>query len=464
MDYTPQFVAPPAQTVLSDTRPCPMCGRPTPADQNGFIECRCGWGGPDDPVESARGASRWLTLLDRRLAGNVAHAELARIARTKNAASGRHLLYTAMLSALSAAIYLIIAALLAGSVFLLAQLAMDGVWLGVVLDGVVVFYLLWTLFGVPTRVHGIVAPLTDYPRLAALLGEVAQTIGAKAPRWVILFPGANFYVARRMLWGHALTPQVALGVGVPCLAQMDDLELRAVLAHELAHYQYEHTFFARFFWGAEAALHNIIDGMHAGIETNYKGRYHISRTNETTLATMIGVLIIWVLTLPLRLLWFIFHLLRMRLSRADEYEADATAIEAYGARAFINGLAAVLATQETLRGARQSIRQEMAKHNNSNFFSELRRHYTELPASYRGPMRTKTLRGYRTLENSHPITPDRIRAAYLLGAPEPRATHAPQPAHEIITPAGASDASAIERQLTDMLFEAPSRRKDGRRL
>lgn len=436
-----------------------MCGRPAPADQYGFVECRCGWGGPDDPVESARGASRWLTLLDRRLASRVARGELARMARTKNVASGRHLLYVAMLSALSVAIYLIVAGLLVGSVVLLAQLAMDGVWLGVVLDGGIVLYLLWTLFGIPTRVEGIVAPLTDYPKLATLLAEVAQAVGAKAPKWVILFPGANFYVIRRMLWGRALTPQVAVGIGVACLAQMDDRELRAVLAHELAHYQHEHTFFGRFFGGAEAALHNIIDGMRAGIETNYKGRYQVGRTNSATLATMIGVLIVWVVTLPLRLLWFVFHLLRMRLSRADEYEADATAIEAYGAQAFINGLTAVLATDTTLRGARQSIRQEMAKHNNPNFFSELRRHYAELPASYLGPMRTKTLRGYRTLEDTHPITPDRIRAAFLLGAPEPSATHTPQPAHDIITPAGAPDASAIERELTDMLFAAPSRRK-----
>jgi Zn-dependent protease with chaperone function len=183
------------------------------------------------------------------------------------------------------------------------------------------------------------------------------------------------------------------------------------------------------------------------------------RRSSSSLATTAGVLVIWVATLPLRLLWFVFHLLRLRLSRANEYEADATAIEAYGAQAFVNGLTAVLATAATMRGARQGIRQEMVKRNNPNFFSELRRHYAELPSDYLGQMRVKTLRGYRTLESSHPITPDRIRAAMLLGAPEAPCATAPQPVNDVIAPAGAPDASGVERQLTDILFAGAPRRR-----
>ncbi|HEU5346193.1 MAG TPA: hypothetical protein VFU60_17730 [Ktedonobacterales bacterium] len=70
---------------------CPICGRPTPADQFGFVECACGWGGPGDPVESARGLSRRFTLLDRRLTTRIARRELARIARAKRAESASSL-------------------------------------------------------------------------------------------------------------------------------------------------------------------------------------------------------------------------------------------------------------------------------------------------------------------------------------------------------------------------------------
>jgi hypothetical protein len=198
---------------------CPLYGRATPADQFGFVECACGWGGPDDPVESARGASRWFTLLDRRLASSVAHRELARIARSKSAASARNLLYIAALSALSMAIYLIVGALFVGSVVLFVQYLLAGVWLGAALGGVIVLYLFWALFGFPQRITGIVAPLATYPRLEVTVGEVAARIGVKPPRWIILFPGANFYIVRRMLWGHAGAPQITLGVGAAALAQ-----------------------------------------------------------------------------------------------------------------------------------------------------------------------------------------------------------------------------------------------------
>jgi Zn-dependent protease with chaperone function len=393
------------------------------------------------------------------MATRQARRELARIARAKRATSAGSLLYIALLSALSALIYLVIGGLLVGSIILLAQYVMQGAWLGVALFGMIVLYLLWTLFGLPSRIHGIVAPTSDYPQLAATLGEVASQVGVKPPTWVILLPGAGFYITRRMLWGRALTPQIAVGVGAAALAQMNDRELRAVLAHELAHYQHEHTFFGRFFGGAESALYNIIDAMHGGIETTYKGRAARMRTSTSSIGALLGVVVVWIVTIPLRLLWFGFHMIRLRLSRANEYEADAVAVESYGAQAFINGLTAVLATSETVRGARVGIRQEMVKRNNPNFYSELRRHYAELPTSYLGPMRQKTLRGFRTLEDSHPITPDRVRAALALGAPEPLAAQPTAPAYGVIRPAGAADAEAIERQLTALLFEGGGRRR-----
>lgn len=453
--------APRTGEAATNTPRCPICGKAAPADQFGFVECDCGWGGPGDPVESARGVARWLTLLDRRVATMIARRELARIARAKSA-SGGGVFYIAALSVMSSIIYLIVGALLAGSVILFAQTVMAQLWIGAVLDGAVVAYVIWALFGFPQRVADIVAPLSRHPQLEALVSEVAETIGAQTPQWVILFPGANFYVVRRMLWGHASTPQIALGVGVAGLAHMNDHELRAVLAHELAHYQYAHTFFARFFGGAEAALYKIIDGIQAGISTNYKRDYMARRRTSSSLAAAIGVLIIWVLSLPLRMLWFAFHLLRMRQSRSEEYEADAAAIEAYGPQAFIYGLTAVQVAAATLRGAGLGIRQEMVKHNNPNFFAELRRHYAELPPSYLSEMRIRAAQGYRTVESSHPISPDRIRAAMLLQAPEPPAEE-PWPVYDIITPVDAPDTEALERRLTDILLDRIYSSGSGRR-
>ncbi|HEX8730175.1 MAG TPA: hypothetical protein VF739_16205 [Ktedonobacterales bacterium] len=99
----------------------------------------------------------------------------ARILQSASAASGgtsaSSLLYVALLSMLSTLIYLVIGALLVGAIAL---------------------YLFWALFGLPSRVYGIVARSGAYPQLAAALGEVAGRVGVKAPQWVIIFPGAGF--------------------------------------------------------------------------------------------------------------------------------------------------------------------------------------------------------------------------------------------------------------------------------
>jgi hypothetical protein len=83
----------------------------------------------------------------------------------------------------------------------------------------------------------IAPPLRDHTHAGQPL-----LLKVKPPRWVILFPGASFYITHRMLRSRAAA-----------LAQMNDRELRAILAHELAHDQHEHTFSARFFGGAESA-------------------------------------------------------------------------------------------------------------------------------------------------------------------------------------------------------------------
>lgn len=448
----PQVAAPPVEF-------CPVCKHAALPDQFGFVECACGWGGPGDPVEAARGFSRWVTLRDRRLATGVAQRELARIAKTGRPTSARNLLYAALLSLLSVAIYLIVGALFVGSVVLFVQTVMAENWVGAVLVGLIVLYLFWALFGLPQKVEGIVAPIAEHPRLAATMGEIAARVGVKPPRWVVLAPDADFWIARKMLWGRALTPQIVVAIGVAALTQMNDPELRAVLTHELAHYRREHTFFVRFFGGAERALAHIIDGIKAGISTNYKNDWYAQHRSSSSLAVLVGVVIIWIVTLPLRLLWFVFHLLRMRLSRSDEYEADRMAIQTYGARSFTQGLMALISSEETLRGAGASIVDDMKRRNNPNLYAELRRHYAELPSDAIERMRWRAVKGYRGLEQTHPITPDRVRAALLIATPEPALAFRLQPVSNIITPAGAPDASETELRLTQIIFARGKRRR-----
>ena len=63
------------------------------------------------------------------------------------------------------------------------------------------------------------------------------------------------------------------------------------------------------------------------------------------------------------------------------------------------------------------------------------------------------------LEDMHPTTPDRIRAAFLVEAADPVRQNEPHPAIDLIVPAGASDASEIERQLSAKLRAQTRRRR-----
>jgi Zn-dependent protease with chaperone function len=435
---------------------CPICEKPVYADSAGFLECACGWGGPGDPVESAHGFSRAVTLFDRRMASRIALRDLKRIAERKGPTSPRGPLYLLTLLVLSTLIYAALVALAVGAANLLVFYVTNSAWVAAILPAFVLFYLYTVIFGFPTRSRAIVAPLSVYPRLEALTREVAAQVKAQAPRWVVLTPGANFFIGRRMLWGKAFLPQTTLGVGVAGLALLSEQELRAILAHELAHDRYSHTLGSLYFGYAEQALYNIINASMWNTEVelrrNARSRVRINSVGSIGGAgAMLGVILIWIVTLPLRLLWVIYHLLRLRLSRSYEFRADAEAVRHYGAQEFVNGLTGVLTAAATLRGAGATVRQEMARHNNANFFAELRRHYAELPQDYIGEMRLKASREYRTLQSAHPTAPDRIRAALSeVAAPPPAGPS--DPAWRVITPKGAASPEALEIELTKRFF------------
>ncbi|HEX9038213.1 MAG TPA: M48 family metalloprotease [Ktedonobacterales bacterium] len=439
----------PSQAAAS----CPVCQKPVLPDSAGFLECRCGWGGPGDPVESARGFSRTVTLLDRRWASSIAWGDLKAIAARKGPARGANPLYVLLLVALATFIYLALGALSALVISLLVSYVETGAWVGVVLAGAILFYLYYSLFGLPGRSRALVARLADYPRLEALTREVAAGLKAPAPRWVVVFPGANFFIGQRMLWGKALLPQHVLGIGVAGLALLSEQELRAVLAHELAHRRYAQTLLGEYIRRAGFGLYGIVSAARQGMATQTAPamRTRIGRNQFGNVGVMLGVILIWVVTLPLRLLWTVFHLLDLRLSHLHEFQADAAAIRLYGTETFISMQTGVLAAGATLRGAGAGLRQEMARHNNPNFFSELRRHYAELPADYHGEMRFKATREYRTLQRTHPTMPDRIRAALIQAVPPSPATPA-APAWQVLTPAGATDPGAIELEMTKRML------------
>jgi hypothetical protein len=96
--------------------------------------------------------------------------------------------------------------------------------------------------------------------------------------------------------------------------------------------------------------------------------------------------------------------------------------------------------------------QQMRARGLCNLYEELRLHYAELPASVIDKLRHDALAGFRTLESSHPIDADRVRAVMAVASRYPATDAVPMPSVRLIVPKGAESADAIEIKLSELLL------------
>jgi hypothetical protein len=89
----------------------------------------------------------------------------------------------------------------------------------------------------------------------------------------------------------------------------------------------------------------------------------------------------------------------------------------------------------------------MRKHNGQNLYAQLRNHYAALPPAVISQLRVKSAQDFRSLERTHPTTPDRLRAVYGLGMHTPDELY--RPAIELLVPEGGTGADALEIELTN---------------
>lgn len=434
---------------------CPLCGSPVAPDPLGFVECPCGWGGKHDPLESAGGLSRMVTRVDRRWAAAQARRDLRRLASRGEAAGTLGIVYVALLVLASTMIYLVVYGLFVGAVALTVYSILDRAWLGLGVGVILVAAIGWELFRPHPSPEGIAATRERFPRLFAALDEVAARVGTRPPQQVVLTPGAECAIGRRHSLRHPLGQHV-VSIGVAMLPLLSDVELKSILAHELAHGMHGDTVQYRYSAQAEAHLHGLLDTALEGLSGHTSGAFRAARSYTRSLpgwslTAFFGAIFSWTLLLPIRVLWVAFHLFRMRESRSAEFEADRTAVLAYGVDSFINALTAIGMSFRTLRHSSGALRASMARHGTGNFYAEMRRHYSELPPQVVATLRVEASNEFRTMERSHPIMPDRLRAAYALrpAAPSPAPTG---PAIDLLTPAGAPSADAVEIELTQLLL------------
>lgn len=171
---------------------------------------------------------------------------------------------------------------------------------------------------------GEVVSRTAYPKLGALLDEVAATIGTRPVDVVYLVPGTDIAVMERTGLLRTILRQRSerrLLLGVAQFDGMTQLQLRSVLAHEYGHFRNEDTAGGGFAIAVRRSLFSLVERMAtSGANTIYNP--------------------VW---------WFLRGFWRMYLgisqgaSRLQEVLADRWAVRAYGSAAFVAGYRHVVA-------------------------------------------------------------------------------------------------------------------------
>jgi Zn-dependent protease with chaperone function len=441
-----------AQAGMAAQQPkrCPLCGAAVAPDALGLYACSCGWGGPGDPLEHDRGLAKLLAKTDRSLADGQARRDLRRLAEHGEAASSRNVFYLALLLLVATLIYLGIIAVVALCVWLLV----DAVLTFSIIEAIIgfIFLALIALALWPRRgPKSIPATRERFPALWAALDEASQRVGAPLPARVVLTADDDLHIGRRLGGGNTLT------IGAATLPLLTEVEAKALLTHELAHASNGGTALHRYCAQAEQLLHELVYGVLEGITGQSYGamrrtqRYARSGDVMSSVGFM-GLIVSWTILLPFRILWSCYHLLRMHESRMAEFSSDRAAIVAYGPQAFINGLTGYVVARRTFVKSGAALGREMRLHNSQNFYAEMRRHYSELPPQVISQLRVEATTGFRTLARSHPIMPDRLRAAYATLAALPPSPAPTAPAYTLLSPASATDANTIETELTTLLF------------
>ncbi len=285
-----------------------------------------------------------------------------------------------------------------------------------------------SLFARPARGgFGLPKKPRDCPRLYELLGDVARRVDTTAVDEVYISPGSGigvhqegrgpfgiFGVARRVLTlGFATVSFISVG------------ELRAILAHEYAHFSHHDTFYSRFVYQIMLSIEQALEGMgRSGGKLNYINPFF------------------WFLYLYYKA----YSLLAAGFSRSREFLADRMASLLFGSDVFASALVkvstdGVLFEQTVYGNVARMLDQNQAF---TNMYAALRE---AGPVDGAGPQRDALVEAMRNekpaLYGSHPTSRERLEAV----APLPRARDVDaRPARALF-----DNPEKLEEELTEFL-------------
>ena len=229
--------------------------------------------------------------------------------------------------------YLFVSLLAIGSVYfpylIVSRAQSDHGWdILLLLFGIVIAAtMLWSL--IPRREEftapGLLLDRSCHPRLFAEIDSIAAALSEPVPRDVYLIGDANAFVADRggiMGFGG----RRIMGLGLPLLSTMTVSQVRAVLAHEFAHYYSGDTSLGPWVYRTKASFVRIFE--------------NVGTVGELARIAVLGTMYLFVTML---LNWYFVSFLRICnfVSRRQEYRADELACLVAGRQNLVDGLHAM---------------------------------------------------------------------------------------------------------------------------
>ena len=184
--------------------------------------------------------------------------------------------------------------------------------------------MLWSLF--PRRdKFDAPGPLLDrstQPRLFLEIDQIADALNEQVPREVYLIEQPNAFVADR---GGILGfgSRRVMGIGLPLFSILNVSELRAVLAHEFAH-----------FYSGDTSLGPWVYGVHSALIRSFQNMANLEEIGHIHILRLLFILI----TLIIKKYFTVFLGVLSFLSRKQEHRSDELACLVAGKQPAIRGL------------------------------------------------------------------------------------------------------------------------------
>ena len=209
----------------------------------------------------------------------------------------------------------------AGVNFITGIISLGIVWMGVM----VLFYLLKFVFkrNVVDKSNMLELKITEHPRLNELIKQLTTEIKTTFPKKIYISPDINasvFY--NSTFWSMFFPVKKNLQIGLGLVNSLTADELKAVLAHEFAHFSQKSMKVGSYVYNVNRVIYNLLYE-----NTTYDNTItQVARSHSfLSLFSRIGIEIIKLIQLLLKKLYSVVNINYLRLSREMEFHADAIA-------------------------------------------------------------------------------------------------------------------------------------------